>query len=332
MKSNHRSLLPSFLFFLAIVTTICLFSLMSSSDVRWFSNDDSSGDLQRQEAAAARQAMTQRVKKETLSIDDIYFSVKTTGKNHDSRVRVIVDTWFNDAPDSIYFFTDIDADISLQSRTNHQVINTHCKASHSPYDLSCKLGAEYDGYLGSGRKWWCHLDDDVYVHMGNLVRYLGTLDWRRDHYVGRTVRPEEVFVDYHGKRYGVRYITGAAACVSKAAAEKIKPAAANGGIYKTSGVLGHADDLVLGFLLYGLYNVSVTEHVRFHTHFEMFDQKRITDSLPEQIVLGYNMNNNNTVHLNAPRFRATYDETQIYSLYCYYHPDNKFCAKHNGSR
>ena len=89
--------------------------------------------------------------------------------------------------------------------------------------------------MESGRKWWCHFDDDVYVHMENLLNLLKTHDWQKDLYIGRTVRPEEVFVSYHEKRYGVKYITGAAACVSKATADKIRPDAINGGIYKVRG-------------------------------------------------------------------------------------------------
>ena len=123
------------------------------------------------------------------------------------------------------------------------MINTHCRPSHSPYDLSCKLGKEFDGFIESGRKWWCHLDDDVYVHVDNLLDFLANEDWQKDMYVGRTVRPGEVFVMYHGVKYGVKYVTGAAACISKTTAEKIQPLAGSGGIHKVGTM--HAFDQLL---------------------------------------------------------------------------------------
>ena len=60
-------------------------------------------------------------KHETLTVDDVYMSVKTTKGNHDTRVRVIMDTWYQKARGSVYFFSDGDADISLQVSICHPI-------------------------------------------------------------------------------------------------------------------------------------------------------------------------------------------------------------------
>ena len=109
MKNYYKSML----FFLATLTSICLIKLMVSSDVEWHLQWHEEETV---EISSTLRSSSQAVEDDgdILTIEDVFFSVKTTGKNHDTRVKVIVDTWFKMAHNSVFFFTDIDADISLQ--------------------------------------------------------------------------------------------------------------------------------------------------------------------------------------------------------------------------
>ena len=49
-----------------------------------------------------------------LPLEDVYISIKTTFSNHVTRTQIIIDTWYQMASESIYFFTDADADVSFQ--------------------------------------------------------------------------------------------------------------------------------------------------------------------------------------------------------------------------
>ena len=42
----------------------------------------------------------------SLSREDLFISVKTCQKNHQLRVKLILDTWFTNAKESVWFYTD----------------------------------------------------------------------------------------------------------------------------------------------------------------------------------------------------------------------------------
>ena len=83
--------------------------------------------------------------------EDLFISVKTTKKFHKSRLDVVVDTWFQLARDETWFFTD-GADPDLDSRTNGHLRVTRCPQSHNRQALCCKMAAEFDAFLQSGKK------------------------------------------------------------------------------------------------------------------------------------------------------------------------------------
>lgn len=51
--------------------------------------------------------------------------------------------------------------------------------------LCCKMSVEFDSFLASGRKWWCHFDDDNYVNIPRLVELLRTFSPLDDWYLGK---------------------------------------------------------------------------------------------------------------------------------------------------
>ena len=83
--------------------------------------------------------------------DDLFITVKTTQTNHESRVDVIVETWFNLAPESIWFFTDAD-DKTRNEATKGHMVNTHCGLGHAKADLSCKMGKELEAFITANKR------------------------------------------------------------------------------------------------------------------------------------------------------------------------------------
>ena len=53
-------------------------------------------------------------KLQTVSHDDVFISVKTTHKNHQSRLDTVISTWYQLARENTYFFTDKD-DLNISS-------------------------------------------------------------------------------------------------------------------------------------------------------------------------------------------------------------------------
>ena len=86
-----------------------------------------------------------------MSLDDIFISVKTSQKFHDSRLKVILKTWFQLAKANTYFFTDI-SNNETSILTNGHMIETFCPPDHSRYGLSCKMQAELDMFLKSDKR------------------------------------------------------------------------------------------------------------------------------------------------------------------------------------
>lgn len=47
------------------------------------------------------------------------------------------------------------------------------------------MSVEFDSFLASGRKWWCHFDDDNYVNIPRLVELLRSFSPLDDWYLGK---------------------------------------------------------------------------------------------------------------------------------------------------
>ena len=90
--------------------------------------------------------------KNLLHQNEVFISVKTTGKNHAGRLQPVISTWYQLARDHTYFFTDRhDRAIENQVNSGHLVV-TQCGATHSRQDLCCKMAAEFDAFLESRKK------------------------------------------------------------------------------------------------------------------------------------------------------------------------------------
>ena len=83
----------------------------------------------------------------------------------------------------------------MSLRTNGHLVATSCAETHSRTALACKMGAEFDAFLRSLKSWWCHFDDDNYVHVARLARLLSKHSAREPVYLGKpsTAKPLEIF-------------------------------------------------------------------------------------------------------------------------------------------
>ncbi|KAG7269597.1 hypothetical protein CRUP_028649 [Coryphaenoides rupestris] len=133
---------------------------------------------------------------EDISAGDLFIAVKTTKKFHQSRLRLLLDTWIsrNLAQGGgsqsgttlrsvvvvvvvvvTYIFTDGE-DEELKQKIGEFVCHDA---------LSCKMAVEYDKFIESGKKWFCHVDDDNYVNVRTLVKLLSQYPHTQDMYLGK---------------------------------------------------------------------------------------------------------------------------------------------------
>ena len=90
--------------------------------------------------------------REALANSDVFISVKTTFKNHQSRLSDVIKTWYQLARDHTYFFTDKPDPTTGEKINAGHLIVTQCGSSHSRQDLCCKMSSEFDAFLESNKK------------------------------------------------------------------------------------------------------------------------------------------------------------------------------------
>ena len=154
-----------------------------------------------------------------------------TEKNHASHLPLLLKTWLPVAGSSVHIFTDSKPSKDLGdeiSSIGAQIVNTGCRSDHSVEGLSCKMQEELTTFLHSYSKetrcwagapcwrgqpcpnvstelasstgapvqhqeetWFCHVDDDNYLHTGNLLKMLSRHPTTRGEqfYLGKKSRP-----------------------------------------------------------------------------------------------------------------------------------------------
>merc|ERR1712060_621922 len=90
----------------------------------------------------------------TVTVDDIFISVKTSGKYHKARLSPILDTWFSLAPSSTWIFSDT-SDPWVTRRTEGHLIKTDCPSDHSRTSLCCKMEEELEVLASVSPVLWC---------------------------------------------------------------------------------------------------------------------------------------------------------------------------------
>ncbi|XP_029950464.1 beta-1,3-N-acetylglucosaminyltransferase lunatic fringe-like isoform X2 [Salarias fasciatus] len=241
---------------------------------------------------------------ERLSAADLFIAVKTTGRYHRQRLELLLDTWISRSLPQTYVFTDGE-DEGLRRRMGSHLINTNCSAAHNRQALSCKMALEYDAFINSGKKWFCHVDDDNYLNVGPLLELLSRYSHSQDVYIGRPSleRPIEATEKLHTtemKQARFWFATGGAGfCLSRGVALKMKPWASDGAFMTTAEHIRLPDDCTVGYIVEALLGASLTRCPLFHSHLENL---ALVSDINKQVTLSYGTmeNSRNTVNVKGP--------------------------------
>ncbi|KAG9342999.1 hypothetical protein JZ751_015216 [Albula glossodonta] len=217
-----------------------------------------------------------------------------------------------------YVFTDGD-DEELKKKLGSHVINTNCSAAHSRQALSCKMAVEYDKFIESGRKWFCHVDDDNYVNVQTLVKLLSRYPHTQDVYIGkpsldRPIEATERLGDnkmvgwadeahccgcVYQRPVNFWFATGGAGfCISRGLALKMSPWASGGHFMNTAEKIRLPDDCTIGYIIESVLGVRLIRSNLFHSHLENLQQVSKSE-LHKQVTLSYGMFENKKNIINV---------------------------------
>ncbi|XP_064477940.1 fringe glycosyltransferase-like [Ornithodoros turicata] len=268
------------------------------------------------------------VEDEGTRLEDLFLSVKTTRAFHHSRLDVILKTWFALARDQTYFFTDLD-DPLYQMKTHGHLVNTKCSASHNRNALCCKMSVELDTFVESGKKWFCHFDDDNYVNVPRLVSLLQQYNPVEEWYLGKpSIRqPLQILSRDTQKNITFWFATGGAGfCISRALALKMMPIAGGGKFISIGDRIRLPDDVTMGYIIEHLLGHNLTVAESFHSHLEPMKFLR-KESLSDQVTFSYSKFGGHMNVLSIEGFDRNLDPTRFMSLHCHLFPNFSFCNR-----
>lgn len=267
---------------------------------------------------------------ERLTPDDLFIAVKTTGRFHRQRLELLLDTWISRNRPQTYVFTDGE-DEELRKRMGAHLINTNCSAAHNRQALSCKMSLEYDTFINSGKKWFCHVDDDNYLNSGSLLKLLSQYSHAQDVYIGRPslerpIEATERLGTTDMKQVRFWFATGGAGfCLSRGLTLKMKPWASDGAFMATAERIRLPDDCTVGYIVEALLGVSLIRSPLFHSHLENLG---LVSDVRNQVTLSYGTvdNSRNTVNVKGA-FSIHEDPTRFRSVHCLLYPDTPWCPR-----
>ncbi|XP_049576615.1 beta-1,3-N-acetylglucosaminyltransferase manic fringe isoform X2 [Syngnathus scovelli] len=213
-----------------------------------------------------------RTPRAELRLEDIFISLKTTGRFHGTRLALLLETWISTTKSHTFIFTDEDDD-HLKAQ-GYNVVVTGCRSDHSQQALGCKMAAEYEGFLASDKRWFCHVDDDNYVNGQALVATLADFPQDGDIYVGKAsldkpITAHELMEGNQTRQVKFWFATGGAGfCLSRRLAHKMSPWARGPRFQETSAKISLPDDCTVGFIVEERLGVSMVHCPLFHSHLE----------------------------------------------------------------
>jgi fringe protein len=237
-------------------------------------------------------------------------------------------TWFTLAKDETFFFTDAEDEVYNEKSEGH-LVNTNCSSSHNRKALCCKMSVEFDTFIESNKKWFCHFDDDNYVNVPQLVQLLRKYNPLEDWYLGKpSIRQPLEILNRDNKQEKIVFwfaTGGAGFCLSRALALKMMPKASGGKLISIGEKIRLPDDVSLGYIVEHLLAKKLTVIDKFHSHLE--PMKFFTlDSLSQQITFSYSRYGleMNTLSIDS-KFNKREDPTRFLSLHCHLFPNFNFC-------
>jgi hypothetical protein len=265
---------------------------------------------------------------DTARATRIMYVVRTNSNFYHKRLIYLLQTWMSLIHGHAFFVTDT---LIPNISRNHQIL-THklcgvdkrsmtllcCKTAHD-FRLFYRYFLHYD--------WFCHFDDDQYVHTTNLNKYLSTLDYNQAYYIGRNSWSNSLQRSKNPHPRPFWFATlGAGVCLSKHTVDLLRP-------YTTDPIIfangcrqeNYHDDIYLGFLLGNYFNVSLTKNDRFHSHLEKTfynNTKQFLQTLTKQITFGFRLPDRYPSFL--PQLYAS-DPYRMRSLHCLLNPNIEQC-------
>ncbi|KAM3915883.1 beta-1,3-N-acetylglucosaminyltransferase lunatic fringe [Leptodactylus fuscus] len=268
---------------------------------------------------------------ENITANEVFIAVKTTKKFHRSRMDLLMDTWISRNKEQTYIFTDGE-DEELQQKTGN-VISTNCSAAHSRQALSCKMAVEYDKFIESNKKWFCHVDDDNYVNMKTLLKLLSRYLHTDDLYIGkpsldRPIQATERISESKMRPVNFWFATGGAGfCISRGLALKMSPWASGGHFMNTAEKIRLPDDCTIGYIIESVLGVKLIRSNLFHSHLENLHQVPQSE-IHNQVTLSYGMfENKRNAILMKGAFSVEEDPSRFRSIHCLLYPDTPWCPK-----
>ncbi|CAF1326147.1 unnamed protein product [Rotaria sordida] len=259
------------------------------------------------------------------SSNRIMYVIRTSSKFYTTRLKYLLQTWILLVNEHVYFITDkILPNISYNHFILTEKICGHEK--HAMNTLCCKTAHDFiffHRYL-TKYDWFCHFDDDQYVNINNLEKYLSTLNFNRPYYIGRNSWSKPLNRLKQPYPYPFWFATlGAGVCLSKYLVHLLEPYTRNISKF-INGCLkeNYHDDIYLGFLISAYLNVTLTKNIRFHSHLEKDfykDKQKFFKIFTEQITFGF------FYPYNYPNFLPNFyqshlDRSHIRTLHCLLYP------------
>uniref|UniRef100_A0A6P4E545 Fringe glycosyltransferase n=2 Tax=melanogaster group TaxID=32346 RepID=A0A6P4E545_DRORH len=193
------------------------------------------------------------------------------------------------------------------------------------------MSAELDVFLESGKKWFCHFDDDNYVNVPRLVKLLDEYSPSVDWYLGKPSisSPLEIHLDSKNtttnKKITFWFATGGAGfCLSRALTLKMLPIAGGGKFISIGDKIRFPDDVTMGFIIEHLLKVPLTVVDNFHSHLEPMEFIR-QDTFQDQVSFSYAHMKNQWNVIKVDGFDLKTDPKRFYSLHCQLFPYFSFC-------
>ncbi|XP_056325059.1 beta-1,3-N-acetylglucosaminyltransferase radical fringe [Danio aesculapii] len=270
--------------------------------------------------------------KDFLDLRDIFIAVKTTRKYHKSRLQLLSQTWVSRAKEQTFIFTDGE-DKELRLKAGLNIINTNCSAAHTRQALCCKMSVEYDKFIESQKKWFCHVDDDNYVILPSLLELLSSYSHTQDVYLGRPSLDHPIEAAERVKSDGSVSVKfwfatgGAGFCISRGLALKMSPWASLGNFITTAEKIRLPDDCTIGYIIEALLEVPLTHTGLFHSHLENL-QRLPAENILRQVTLSYGgfENRRNVVSVGGA-FSLAEDPSRFKTVHCQLYPDTEWCPR-----
>ena len=264
-------------------------------------------------------------------LKDVFIAVKTSSQFYASRLPPLLDTWFPQARDSTWLFSDKTNDEEtkkdeerLVKKTGGHLVITDCPSDHSRDALCCKMEAELMAFLTSPKKerWFCHLDDDNYLNTPALLALLSNYRSDRDWYLGKASisNPLEILDQRNKDKKSVSFMFGtggAGFCLSRPVVEKMRVETFS----ETGNSIRLPDDVTVGYLVEVVLGVLLTKVDSLHSHLEPLHRVR-KESLGDQVTLSYSTYQDTGEHnmVDVEGIDVKVDPTSFYLIHCLLFP------------